>query len=573
MNTLHSDEQFLSYYQFSHDPFAARVPNFKFFSAQRKTILGQMHHLARHSQLMLIITGPKDSGKTLLRQALIASLNKETVNIVNASAKDCSKPSQIIALLSDELKLTESIPEAIIEELNKLSEKDAELYLMIDDAEALPEDALQLLLNLTSEQLKNLHIFLFARPVLLEKLEDSTLGKEVTFNLPLTPYTLEETKEYLALRLEGARQTIDLFTDDQLFDVYTRSGGWPGTINEVAKELLLADMDEPAQEPSMFHQKNEKKLEPTLSFDTEKDDEPRLGSLFSEKEEKTTDFFAVEKEKATNKTKSSSFIPKKHLAIAGIVAVVLLAIIFFSRSSNTPVNDKEDNIVADHYATISDTQTQTINLPLTSGEETTQSNTVQNGTSNNLPLTNNDTVPTTDIPVPTNDTTAQLPATSGGTQNTGSVTTNTVNEPSTTSETSQQTETKTNTTMPTTAQTTGTKTKTTTKPVVEPVKSQTTTRSLSLDNAWYKNQTNAYYTIQVSVASNERSAQDFIKKQSGDYRFYKRSRAGRVDYVITYGRFSGRTLAQNEIKKLPQDIQRSKPWVRTFASIKPELAR
>ena len=65
MSSLHADEAFLAHYQFSHDPFAARVPGFRFFPAQRKPVLGQLHHLARYSQLLLVVTGPHGSGKTL----------------------------------------------------------------------------------------------------------------------------------------------------------------------------------------------------------------------------------------------------------------------------------------------------------------------------------------------------------------------------------------------------------------------------------------------------------------------------------------------------------------------------
>ncbi len=79
MTSLHADEAFLAHYQFSHDPFAPRVPGFKFFPAQRKPVLGQLHHLARYSQLLLAVVGPEGSGKTLLRQALVASTNKGAI--------------------------------------------------------------------------------------------------------------------------------------------------------------------------------------------------------------------------------------------------------------------------------------------------------------------------------------------------------------------------------------------------------------------------------------------------------------------------------------------------------------
>ena len=83
---VHADEAFLGHFQLTHDPFAPRVPGFKFFPAQRKPVLGQLHHLARYSQLLLVVTGPEGSGKTLLRQALVASTNKQSVQSEVVSA-------------------------------------------------------------------------------------------------------------------------------------------------------------------------------------------------------------------------------------------------------------------------------------------------------------------------------------------------------------------------------------------------------------------------------------------------------------------------------------------------------
>src|SRR5690606_2023577 len=88
MSSLHAEGVFLSHYQTSHDTFAARVPNFHVFPAQRKPLLAQLLHLARYGQLLLLVTGPKGSGKTLLRQALVATCNKQTVLpvVLNAAA-------------------------------------------------------------------------------------------------------------------------------------------------------------------------------------------------------------------------------------------------------------------------------------------------------------------------------------------------------------------------------------------------------------------------------------------------------------------------------------------------------
>src|SRR5690606_22192045 len=105
MTSLHAEEVFLSHYQFSHDPFASRVPGFKFFPAQRKPVLGQLHHLARYSQLLLLVSGPLGSGKTLLRQALVASTNKQNVLPVVVSADGAGSAASLLLQVSQVLGL------------------------------------------------------------------------------------------------------------------------------------------------------------------------------------------------------------------------------------------------------------------------------------------------------------------------------------------------------------------------------------------------------------------------------------------------------------------------------------
>lgn len=533
MTTLQADEPFLNYYQLDHDPFMARVPNFKFFSAQRKTILGQLHHLARHSQLMLVVTGKTGSGKTLLRQALIASVSKDTVKIINVSAADCSKVSDVFALLSEELQAPENTITAVIEQINKLSDKGITLYFMIDDADRLSEDVIQVLLNLAGEQLKGLRLFLFARPELLEQLEQSSLAKELTFNLPLTPYTLEETKEYLALRLEGAGQSLNLLSDEQVVSIYTQSGGWPGIINQVAKDLLIDSMQQ------------KQTVESSLDIDPE----PSFSLNFDEDDGKNDGLVAVKdgKSKETT-TKPKLILPKKHLVIAGIIALGLIGVVLFSKSPSMS-SDHNPSIVATHYEDVPDNnvQTTTHDIPLSASPEITTS------TTNNVPA------PAGDGPIPDTPVEVTLPV-ANNTTVPDATATNTVI---------------------TTAETTPVQQPVvTTTPVTKPKQSETkaavtaptTPKVVAQGNAWYRNQVGSRFTIQVSVASTEKSAKEFIAKNSGSYRYFKRSRSNKVDYVVTLGEFTSRADAQAAIKKLPAAIQKSKPWARTFASIKQELA-
>lgn len=98
-----AQEAYLDHYGFAHDPFANRVPGLKFFPAQRKPVLGQLHHLARYSQLLLAVSGPHGSGKSLLRQALVASSNKQSVQCVVVSAEGAGDLDRLLGRLAHEL--------------------------------------------------------------------------------------------------------------------------------------------------------------------------------------------------------------------------------------------------------------------------------------------------------------------------------------------------------------------------------------------------------------------------------------------------------------------------------------
>src|SRR5690606_14992600 len=123
MTSLHAEEIFLSHYQFSHDPFAARVPGYKFFPAQRKPVLVQLHHLARYSQLLLLVSGPLGSGKTLLRQALVASTNKQSVLPVVVSASEAGSAASLLLQMSQVLGLPAADAAAIRAHVEQRSEE------------------------------------------------------------------------------------------------------------------------------------------------------------------------------------------------------------------------------------------------------------------------------------------------------------------------------------------------------------------------------------------------------------------------------------------------------------------
>lgn len=245
MSSLSADDSYLNHYGFSHDPFAARVPGFKFFPAQRKPVLGQLHHLARYSQLLLVVTGPEGSGKTLVRQALVASSNKQAVQSVVISPQETLDSNILLQQIAQALGTQRADFDSIMAQIIQLALTGQDVYLLVDDAERLTGAAVETLLRLAQGSPEGRpHVFLFGEPALVARLEALVEGEERFHVIALQPYEQDETREYLAQRLEGAGSGLDCFTEEQVERIHVDSGGWPGAINQTAREALLEAMQQ-----------------------------------------------------------------------------------------------------------------------------------------------------------------------------------------------------------------------------------------------------------------------------------------------------------------------------------------
>ncbi|SDT90855.1 AAA family ATPase [Halopseudomonas salegens] len=253
MTVLTGVEDYLAHYQLAHDPFAPRTPGFKFFTPQRKPVLAELHHLARYGKQMLAVVAPEGGGKTLLRQALVASSNKDSVQAVVASAREYAETEALIGFFCQAVGAESRDATALMLRSEQLADTGMQLYLVIDDAELLGTDALQMLADLRAAGDQAPRIFLFADDGLvptLEGLDSSEMPDELpavhlTMLQPLSP---DEVREYLHQRLEGAGQGIELLNDEQIASIVMKSGGWPGRINQAARDLMIQ-----AAAPSVIH--------------------------------------------------------------------------------------------------------------------------------------------------------------------------------------------------------------------------------------------------------------------------------------------------------------------------------
>lgn len=532
MTSLHADEAFLGHYQLSHDPFAVRVPGFKFFPAQRKPVLGQLHHLARYSQLLLAITGPKGSGKTLLRQALVASTNKQAVQSVVVSARGAVEAGGVLRLLSQGLNVPQADVRAVLSRVAQLTATGQEVYLLVDDAEQLDDAGLEALLALAAGNAEGrAHVFLFAEHSLIARLELFADGAECFHAIELQPYDEAETQEYLAQRLEGAGQGIELFSAEQIADIHLASGGWPGAINLLAREALI---------DAMLAQRGAEK-----------------NSSFGFK------------------------LPVKHLVALLVVAGgVAAAWMMQERTESVPVAPisaqlplGQEPVAVDAAApnAAADTagpkidfagSSQPLPLPLVGeaqpvireplAQAAGLAESEDGGALDSLPAIASATVVAPVAPVaapavePAKPALAAVPAVAP------------------------------------VAAPVPVKPAAVVAPVVKPqpapkpvVKAAVTppapVAKPAAGSGWYAAQASNRYVVQVLGTGIEANAQAFVRQHGGEYRYFKKVLQGKPLYVVTYGSFATRAAAQASIKALPAKVQAAKPWPRTIASVRQEM--
>lgn len=536
MTSLHADEAYLGHYQFSHDPFAARVPGFRFFPAQRKPVLGQLHHLARYSQLLLVVTGPLGSGKTLLRQALVASTNKQAVHSVVVSARGAGDVAGVLRQVAQGLGIQQLDVRSILAHIAQLALTGQEVYLLVDDAELLADAAIEGLLALAAGTADaRPHVFLFAEPELVSRLEVLADGEERFHAIELLPYSEDETREYLAQRLDGAGQGIELLSDDQVSDIHIGSGGWPGGINQVARDVLIE---------AMLAQRN-----------------------------------------AASAASGALGLPKKHVLAVAVVVLGLGAAWFMQgrqerlaedapvqllpgapapevaieNATPAPVVAKPEGGAAVEFAGGS----QPLPLPLVGEAQPVIREPLAQASGMDEGEEGGEAESLTALPsaqpvvqaAPVAAPVAVAPA----------VPVAPVQPVATVAKPVPV--------VPAPAAVVAPKPVAVVKPVAAKPAPAVAAKAGSASSGWYGAQPASQYALQILGTRSEAGAQAFVSKNGAEYRYFKKMHQGQPLYVVTYGKFSSRAAAQAAIKSLPAAVQAGKPWPRSFASIQQEAVQ
>jgi MSHA biogenesis protein MshM len=222
--------------------------------------------IALHSgEGFIKITGEVGTGKTMLCRKLVNELGGDFViayipNPAMPQHELLSSVAEEMGLPYEQVINTGHILKLINQHLLEMAAQGKRLVLVLDEAQAIPPDSLELLrllTNLETESRKLLQIVLFGQPeldALLDRPNLRQLRQRITFSYRLGMLNHQEMQSYLFKRLQvagyGERDLLTGFAY-RLLHLYSR--GTPRLINIIAHKAMLAAYGKGSRRVNGFH--------------------------------------------------------------------------------------------------------------------------------------------------------------------------------------------------------------------------------------------------------------------------------------------------------------------------------
>jgi len=197
------------------------------------------------------VVGEVGTGKTLLCRKLLNELPEHFVTAYIPNP--CLNPDELRRAVAVELGIKQAqrmssqlLTPRIQTRLLELHSQGHSVVLILDEAQALPEDsleALRLFTNLETETRKLLQVVLFAQPELDERLaktEFRQLRQRITFGYKLRVMNEDEVERYIHHRLEVAGyKGAELFSVKTCQKIARVSQGVPRLVNVLCHKMLM----------------------------------------------------------------------------------------------------------------------------------------------------------------------------------------------------------------------------------------------------------------------------------------------------------------------------------------------
>jgi MSHA biogenesis protein MshM len=200
------------------------------------------------------VTGEVGTGKTLLCRQLLRLLELDESAVTAYIPNPCLNPAALRLALAEELGICVSrkisqhrLMQLLNERLLQLCAEDRPVILLLDEAQAMPDESLEairLLTNLETEKRKLLQVVLFGQPELDRHLAGDNLRQlrqRISFSYQLKPLERDLLGGYVRHRLKVAGyRGPALFSRSAIRELHRRSRGIPRLINLLCHKSLMA---------------------------------------------------------------------------------------------------------------------------------------------------------------------------------------------------------------------------------------------------------------------------------------------------------------------------------------------
>ncbi len=196
---------------------------------------------------LIKVTGEVGTGKTMVCRMMVRHFppHVQLVYLPNPALNGDELRVAIAAELGIVDQPISSLVEQIQRRLIALAKEGKQVVVFVDEAQALPDDALEALRlfgNIETEDNKLLHIVLIGQPELDERLQQHhlrQLRQRITFSASLRPLNLDEAVAYIDNRLEKAGGQATLFSLTQKKSIWLASQGIPRLINQICHKAMV----------------------------------------------------------------------------------------------------------------------------------------------------------------------------------------------------------------------------------------------------------------------------------------------------------------------------------------------
>jgi type II secretory pathway predicted ATPase ExeA len=241
---------YLSHYNLVKKPFKLTTdPEFLWLGDKHKEALATLKYGVIDQKGFLLVTGDVGTGKTTLVNALLESLQDDTLvaNITNPLLSLIDFYNFVAISFNISKKFDNKVDFIVhfSHFLNKVFLDNKNVLLIIDEAHRLSKELLEdirLLSNIELPEKKLINIFLVGQNEINQTLasqECRALRQRIMLTYQITPLSELETFEYIKYRLKVAGTETKLFKRRAVQEVYRFSNGYPRLINKICDHALL----------------------------------------------------------------------------------------------------------------------------------------------------------------------------------------------------------------------------------------------------------------------------------------------------------------------------------------------